>query len=145
VTDFGLKVPIALISVISAICGATASVIVFFWIEGRRRYMNQLAGVRVLVLISESIYAVLRAGRKDVSELKLEWVLEYLDGVFRDEDAFNILRGLIELRSELLSEHSDGANLSILIDKADRLKIASKQCLRSHVGRWRGRWYFVAR
>ena len=66
-SDTELKLLITLVGVVSAIIGALASILVFFWLEARKRYQAQTTGLRVLVILAESMQAAVKANASETS------------------------------------------------------------------------------
>jgi hypothetical protein len=95
VSDTDLKIAIALVGVLGAMVSAFTSAVLFFWLDGRRRYKSQLSGLRTLLMVIESVAANVRANSLQRAELKLDWFIVHADVLLRNTSTFNLVRELI--------------------------------------------------
>jgi len=116
--DFEQKLFFALlgivVAIISTVLGALAGCFGFLWGEGRREFSGQLAGLRAMTLMNESICAAISSGSIKIIDLKIEWLTPHVEGLLRNEDLYKVLCNLLKLRGDIAC--FDPAKGHLLID-----------------------------
>jgi hypothetical protein len=145
-TDTELKIIVALSGIVAAVIGAVVSAVVFLWLEGRRHFQRQLAGLRAIVLMAESIYALLKSGHLGVGEVKLDWLTQYVDVILKDKLAYEILCKILQLRADVLGFRPDGkVTLFTLTQRADDVRKECGAMLDAHVTKLGRRVFLLSR
>jgi len=120
-TDIEIKLISALLGtatiVVSAIVSTCVGILLFLWGEGRRRYLQATAGIRVMIMMSQMLGNAIRCDRRNVAEVKVEWMSQYLEGFFCDSDAYGILNDIIELQMEWMSGRLGSTEKAKLLQK----------------------------
>lgn len=146
-SDTDLKIITALISVISvmisAIISAVVGVIIYFWGEGRRRYYQAISGIRVIIISSQMLESAIRYDRRNVAEIKIELIAQYLEGFFRNGDAYKILSEIISLQFEWMSGNAAFQEKARLIQKVRECTEKLKNCLDVYEKSWK-RIFYIA-
>ena len=93
--DIQLRLILFLVTILASVIGAVCSMVVFFWIESRRRYLNHLACLRSLILVIEIISAHVENGEFKHIDFKSEWLINNSDNLVRDAKVFNVVRRLV--------------------------------------------------
>jgi hypothetical protein len=95
VNDIHLRLTLFLVTILASVIGAICSMVVFFWIESRRRYLSHLTCLRSLILVIEIISAHVENGEFKNIEFKSEWFINNSDNLVQDAKVFNMVRRLV--------------------------------------------------
>jgi hypothetical protein len=95
VNDIHLRLILFLVTVLASLIGAACSMVVFFWIEARRRYLSHLTCLRSLILVIEIISAHVENGEFKNIEFKSEWFIYKSDNLVQDAKVFDMVRRLV--------------------------------------------------
>jgi hypothetical protein len=146
-SDTELKLALTLMGLIGAIISAIIGVFVFFWMDGRRRYHNQLSGIRVLIVVIESISANIKAGAFTRADLRLDWFISHADTLLRDEKTFNLVRELIGQVASVqkFAEQNTQQDIAPVISKIEYIGEEAKKLLKGHLTSFRRVFFFGAK
>lgn len=128
-----IKIAVALIGVLSAFVGAFTSAVLFFWREGRRRYLEELSGLRTLLILCEFIIARLTLDPTQPVELKPDWFMVHADVVLHNSKSFKLADGLVKQAVEAQSVALGSApDLTLIIQNLDRVKRGIDELIQAH-------------
>ncbi len=122
-TDAELKIMVTLVGIASAVVGAITSGILFFWLDGRKRYQSRISGLRTLLIVIEAVFVNVRANALQRADLKLDWFIAHADALLRNDSTFSLVRRLIQQVAEVqVMAARPHADIAPIIGALDQLR-----------------------